>query len=134
MPKKGPRFASNTSVASSLISDSSSISSKLTSRKVSIRLNPAEFENTRPHEVRKCELCIINKESYDVKISILPIQEPFFINKTKHKQITVQSLHIIKIPIEFKPLMVNEYKDNIIVRVDSYESPLSCVVYGKCVA
>ena len=116
--------------ASSLISDSSALSSLNSDRKVSIKTDTIIFENTRQNQVSKAEIYIQNKEKFDCKINILPIQEPFFI---KHTKITIISMRCIKIPIEFKPTHVRDFKDKVLIRVEGYDSPLSCLVQGKCV-
>ena len=116
--------------ASSLVSDSSTLSSSSSIRKVTIKTDPILFENTKQNQVSKAEICIQNKENFDCKISILPIQEPFFI---KHTKITIISMRCIKIPIEFKPTHVRDFRDKISIRVEGYDTHLSCTVQGKCV-
>jgi len=122
--------STNVSTSSSITSDSSTLSSSGSIRKVTIKTEPIVFENTRLNEISKAEIFIQNKESFDCKINILPIQEPFFL---KHTKTTIISMRCIKIPIEFRPTHVRDFKDKVIIRVEGYDSPLSCLVAGRCV-
>jgi hypothetical protein len=134
-----PLRSSNNSLASSLMSDSSTLSvSSLAAaagptaaaQKVTVKINPVSFSSCRVSETSRAEIFLQNKESFACKINIMPVLEPFF---HKNTQTTIKSMHSVRIPITFKPTVCGEYKDKILIRVEGYDTPLSCLLLGKCV-
>ena len=59
----------------------------------------------------------------------MQILDPF---RCKHVKINEKSKHFVRIPIEFKPLKPGDYVDRVLIRVDSIENPLTCVVIAIC--
>ena len=119
------------SLMTATISSSNLSTVSNTGRKIAIKEDIILFEETRPNEITKSSLTIHNKDNTDCKITVINLMNPFF---TKHPSLMINNRHYVKIPIEFRPRVPGDYKDNILIRVDGHETLLSCVIKGKCVS
>ena len=46
----------------------------------------------------------------------------------------IDSMHYLKIPIDFKPRVPGDYIEKVLIKIENYDMPLSCIVKAKCVA
>ncbi|CAF0783597.1 unnamed protein product [Brachionus calyciflorus] len=129
----GNNKSTSSVLAQSILSSTTnaSLNSSSTSKnRVIIKDEIINFPDTEINQMSKCFVTIHNRESTECKISVFTLMEPFC---CKHADLMISSKHYIKIPIEFKPKSLGEYTDKILIRVDKYDVPLSCVVKAKCV-
>jgi hypothetical protein len=127
----------STGLSSSLISTRSSTASnsystqhQTDSRKLTITNKEIQFSNTEVNKTSKEFIIIHNKEEFECKLTIIPILEPFY---CKHKEIRIIPKHYLKLPIEFRPKKTGDYVDKILIRVDKYDLPLTCLVKAKSI-
>jgi hypothetical protein len=59
----------------------------------------------------------------------MQLTEPF---SCKRAKINAKPNYIIRIPLEFKPLLPGDFEDKVLIRVDSTGCTLSCVIRAKC--
>lgn len=99
---------------------------------VIIRDEQIEFPDTPANSVSKAFIRIHNREDRGRELQVMQLMEPFYckyLNKTE-----INSKNYIKLPIEFRPRVnKKDYVDKILIRVDGYENPLTCVIKGRCV-
>ena len=128
--KENKSLMSSTSslIAASLSTSNSSLSTT-TSRKFCIKTDPVVFEDTEVNKSSKSFIMLHNKEEFDCDVRIICIMEPFF---CKHLNTKIKAKHYIKIQVEFKPSTPGDYTDKIVIKVDAYDTPLSCIIKGKC--
>ena len=104
-------------------------SDKNAKAKISFKQETLEFPTTEPGQISKILLEINNSEDRACELSVMQLMEPF---SCKHVKVNVKPNQYVPIPIEFKPLLPGGYRDQVLLRVDSTEYPLSCVIKAKC--
>jgi hypothetical protein len=118
----------------SITSNTSRHSNKLNSckkvkAKIWLKQETLEFPEAKPGQITKMSLEINNSEDRAFELSVMQLMEPF---SCKHVKVNVKPNQYVPIPIEFKPLLPGGYRDQVLLRVDSTEYPLSCVIKAKC--
>ena len=96
-----------------------------------IRDEHIEFTDTAPNCVSKSFVRIHNREERSRELQVMQLMEPFYcryLNKT-----VINSKNYIKLPIEFRPRIKQDYVDKILIRVEGYENPLTCIIKGRCI-
>jgi hypothetical protein len=126
--------------SSNLLNTSSLLSASTTSstnggqqasrRTICIKEELVKFPDTPVDKCGKATFMVHNREDFDCMLQILPLCEPFY---CKHTEIPISSKHYIKIPVEFRPRRLGDYKERVIVRVSKYDAPLACTITGRCI-
>jgi hypothetical protein len=104
-------------------------SGKNVKAKICLNQQTLEFPTAEPGKITNMSLEINNSEDRACELSVIQLMEPF---SCKHVKVNVKPKHCVQIPIEFKPLLPGDYRDKVLIRVDSTEYPLSCVIKAKC--
>lgn len=113
-------------MTSSVLSDSS----KASSHRICIKEDVVKFADTPVDHSSKAYFHVNNKGDQDYTVSFLTIFEPFYL---KHTEVEVKARHFIKIPIEFRPRSVGEFRDKLLVTYNKNEAPLTCTIVGRCI-
>ena len=124
--------APSISTASILSASSASSTSSSSSNIVLIKPEQLVFPDTGIDSTSVMHLLIQNREEVTRNLSLMLLIEPFHLNP-KHKSLKIDKKHYMKVPIEFKPRIKGEYTDKVIIRVDGYDAPLTCLLKAKCV-
>jgi len=109
----------------------SNLESENISRKIYIKTEVVQFPDTNPGSKSRSFIIIDNKEEKSCSLNILSLVEPFH---CRHMSSKIDSMHYLKIPIDFKPRVPGDYIEKVIIRIENNEMPLSCIVKAKCVA
>lgn len=99
-------------------------------RKITFKYEKIEFPDTPAGSKSKSFIIIDNKDDKRCNLNIIPPMDPFY---CKHLTISIESRHYIKVPIEFKPRVPGDYTEKILIRIDSTDVPLTCLLKAKCV-
>jgi hypothetical protein len=99
--------------------------------RVEIKDEIIKFPDTSANQTSKTHLTVHNRENFACKLTILNVMEPFY---CKHTQVDINPKHFIRIPFEFRPKVATEFVDKILIKIDRYDSTLSCLIKGKCVS
>ena len=128
-------YNSGTSLSGSVLSASSVASTSVTTsstKAVIIKEEKIVFPEAAPSTISKAFIRIHNREEKARELQIINLIAPFHC-KYFNKNMKIDSNHYVKLPIEFRPRVKGEYVDKILIRVDGYENPLTCLIKAKCV-
>jgi hypothetical protein len=89
-----------------------------------------EFTDTAPNCVSRSFIRLLNRGERSRELQVIQLMEPFYclLNKT-----VIDSKYSIKLPLEFRPRIKQDYVDKILIRVEGFENPLTYIIKGRCI-
>ena len=114
-----------------MLRKSNIINSVASKKNISIKEEFLNFADTEPGKISKNYLIINNREDKALDLNIYRILEPFHC-KYAGTTVNINSRHYVKVPVMFKPQMLGDYFDKIIIRVNNNET-LTCNLKARCV-
>ncbi len=111
-----PDYSSNTSRHSNKEN-----SDKNAKAKIRLIHETLEFPTTEHGQITTIFLTICHREDRECDLSVMPLMEPF---SCKRAEVNAKPNFIVKIPIEFKPLLPGDNRDKVLIRVESTEYTL----------